>query len=293
MGIALTFQTIKTSASPFGQCWQYSHIIAIVNQQTSITDCWKRWNTTVRLELTIASLARFKGTCGHSPHIVKKESKRISFQPKHLTSQPQPTKIPSPLHHTKKNTSKIKHSWCHKGIGNIGCLEVSGRRYTRPTSVWRSRSGLGWKRLRQVPFMSNVPCRCWGQPIYIWCIYIYIIHTFFVGFNRFKKRCWFGKWCRCWFGKWHDVFFRVKVLLGACFSIKAFVSIDFPATASVCPGNRSLLSCSQVLRSLPRAPKSLPHGRALKSLPRCRVLKSLLRCRVLKNQLVQLEKLHC
>lgn len=175
MGIALTFQTIKTSASALGQCWQYSHIIAIVNQQTSITDCWKRWNATVWLELTIASLARFKGTCGHSPHIVQKKSKRISFQPKHLTSQPQPTKIPSPLHHTKKNHPK-SNSWCHKGIWNSPCAEVNGRRYTRPTSVWpRSRSGLGWKRPRRVPFMSNVPCRCWGQQIYIRLLYyIYV-----------------------------------------------------------------------------------------------------------------------
>lgn len=146
-----------------------------------------------------------------------------------------------------------------------------------------------------------------GVNRFIYGIYIYIsiIYThLFCWVQQIQKKVliwemlqvliWEMTWC---FLEGEKFFF-----LGACFSIKAFVSIDFPATASVCPGNRSLLSCSQVLRSLPRAPKSLPHGLALKSLPRgrapkslprCRVLKSLFRCRVLKSQLVQLEKLHC
>ena len=85
-GIALAFQTIKTSTSAFGPCWQYKHIIAVIKQQTSIMDCWTRWNTTVRLELIIESLAGFKDTCSHSLHLTSPQPTRILPTP-HSTPQ--------------------------------------------------------------------------------------------------------------------------------------------------------------------------------------------------------------
>ena len=95
------------------------------------------------------------------------------------------------------------------------------------------------------------------------------IRIFLLGFNRFKKRRWFGKCCRCWFGKWHDVFWEGETFFfWGVFLNKGFCLHRFSCNSFCLPWKQvtSVLQPS-VEKPAPSAEKPAPWPSAEKPAP--------------------------